>query len=40
MKTIAVSIVACTVISIVMLPFVAAVGHAVGRVLGLMLMGG
>jgi hypothetical protein len=40
MKTIAVSIVAATVVAIVLLPLVALTGHAVGRVLGLMLLGG
>ncbi len=38
MKTIAVSIVTAAVIAIVLLPLVAATGHAVGRVLGMLLL--
>lgn len=39
MKTIAVSIVAATLVAIVLLPLVA-VAHAVGRVLGLLMLAG
>jgi hypothetical protein len=39
MKTVAVSIVTATLVAIVLLPLVAATGHAVGRVLGMLLMG-
>lgn len=40
MKTLSISVVAATVAVIAMLPLVAAVGHAVGRVLGLLALGG
>ncbi len=39
MKTIAVSIFTATLVAIVLLPLVAVTGHAVGRVLGMLLLG-
>ena len=39
MKSIAVSVAVATVVCIVLLPLVGATGHAIGRVLGMLLLG-